>query len=218
MRTIVTLKYGNKYSSDDVNTIYNMCKPYLFGGNFWCRTDDPEGLEQGIMTSHIHTCMGNWEKILLLGMDFGGPTIYLDLDVIVQGDLAPLFDLCDEPTICETYWKDFGGAWNSSVMAWHCENAAYIRENFFKNWDYNLHKYEGKDDNFLYDEKMFKRTFPKGLIYSFLAGVDMETDTSPRAHQIKPDYPIVLLNGQNEVNYDLRKKYYDALSLHEMGE
>ena len=217
MRSIVTLKYGNKYSSNDVNTIYNMCKPYLAGGNFWCRTDDNSGLEQGILTQRISTCIGNWEKIVLLKSNFGGPTLYLDLDVIVQGDLGPLFEYCDEPTICETYWKDFGGMWNSSVMAWHCDNAAYITENFFKNWDYNLHKYQGKDDNFLYDEKMFKRTFPKGLIYSFLAGVDMETDTSPRAHQIKPDYPVVLLNGQNEVHYDLRKKYYDALSLHEMG-
>jgi hypothetical protein len=55
------------------------------------------------------------------------------------------------------------------------------------------------------------------LIYSFLGGVDVESDTSPRAHQIKPDYPVVLLNGQNEVNYNLRQKYYDALSLHKMG-
>ncbi len=138
MRTIVTLKYGNKYSSNDVNTIYNMYKHQC--QNFWCRTDDPEGLEQGILTSHIKHSMGNWEKILLLGKDFGGPTIYLDLDVIVQGNLTPLFNLCDEPTICETYWKDFGGAWNSSVMAWSCKNAAYIPEAFFKNFDYNLHK------------------------------------------------------------------------------
>ena len=57
MRTIVTLKYGNKYSSNDVNTIYNMCKHQC--QNFWCRTDDPEGLEQGILTSHIKHSMGN---------------------------------------------------------------------------------------------------------------------------------------------------------------
>ena len=43
MRTIVTLKYGNKYSSNDVNTIYNMCKYQC--DEFWCRTDNTDGLE-----------------------------------------------------------------------------------------------------------------------------------------------------------------------------
>ena len=215
MRTIVTLKYGNKYSADDVNTIYNMCKHQC--DSFWCRTDDPEGLEQGILTQYA-TGLGNWEKILLLGKDFGGKTLYLDLDVIVQGDLERIWRRINDPIICETYWKDFGGAWNSSVMGLTCNNAKHITDAFFENFDFNMHKYDGKDDNFLYDGKFFGRTFPKGLIYSFLAGVDMETDTSPRAHQIKKDYPIVLLNGQNEVNYNLRQKYYDALSLHEMGQ
>ena len=215
MRTIVTLKYGNKYSADDVNTIYNMCKHQC--DSFWCRTDDPEGLEQGILTQYA-TALGNSEKILLLGKDFGGKTLYLDLDVIVQGDLERIWRRINDPIICETYWKDFGGAGNSSVMGWTCNNAKHITDAFFENFDFNMHKYDGKDDNFLYDGRFFGKTFPKGLIYSFLAGVDMETDTSPRAHQIKKDYPIVLLNGQNEVNYNLRQKYYDALSLHEMGQ
>ena len=216
MRTIVTLKYGNKYSSNDVNTIYNMCKYQC--DEFWCRTDNTDGLEQGIKTQ-MSTGLGNWEKVLLLEQDFGGKTLYLDLDVIVQGDLEKIWEhINDEPIICRTYWKNFGGEWNSSVMGWTGASASHITKAFLENFDYNLHKYDGKDDNFLYDERFFKRTFPKGLIYSFLAGVDMETDTSPRAHQIKPDYPIVLLNGQNEVNYNLRQKYYDALSLHEMGQ
>jgi|TARA_B110000914_G_C15521418_1_gene477320 hypothetical protein len=214
MRTIVTLKYGNKYSSDCVNTIYNMCENQF--DRFVCFTDLTTGLNDNIDCLPIDG-LGNWEKISLLHNSFDGDNLYLDLDVIVQGNLDPLFALCDEPTICETYWKNFGGEWNSSVMAWNKSNASHIPEYFFENYDYNLHKYNGKDDNFLYDENLFKRTFPKGLIYSFLGGVDVESDTSPRAHQIKPDYPVVLLNGQNEVNYNLRQKYYDALSLHKMG-
>jgi hypothetical protein len=68
----------------------------------------------------------------------------------------------------------------------------------------------------LYHEKLFDNVFPRGLVYSFVAGVDFDTDTSPRGYKIKPEYPLVLMNGPIPKD-ELRKKYYDALSLHKMG-
>ena len=50
---------------------------------------------------------------------------------------------------------------DSSVMAWSCKNAAYIPEAFFKNFDYNLHKYDGKDDNFYMMEGSSNEPFQK---------------------------------------------------------
>ena len=106
--------------------------------------------------------------------------------------------------------------YNSSVMAWRDNEARYIYDTFAKQDQYYMTKYCG-DDRFLYHENILGSVFPRGLIYSFLGGVDVETDSSPRSHQILPEYPIVLLNGQDEVNHNLRQKYNDALSLHKMG-
>lgn len=242
MRTVITLKFGDKYTSNDVNYIYDNSNIY----RHVCITDDPTGLNSNIEIMPIDSgADGCWEKIKIFKHDWVGDCLYLDLDVIIQGSLDRLFNHCSTPTICYCYWKNknthetknkryqqkmrylgdglptdpwmqkWKGLYNSSVMVWSGNDARYIYDHFEKNDEYFMTKYCG-DDRFLYHENMFNNVFPKGLIYSLVGGVDFDTDVSPRGYQIKPDYPIVLLNG-NKPKEELRKKYYDALSLHEMG-
>ena len=213
MNTVVTLLYGEKYNANDVHDIYDASKQY----NHVCFVDEKniDQLRPEINPILITDIDGNFEKIKLFQHDLGN-CLYLDLDVIVQGNLDPLFAYCDEPTICETYWKSFGSKFNSSVISYNSKDVKHIYEKFSSNSDYIMTKYCDNDDWFLYHEHMIHRTFPRGLIYSFLFGVDEQEDVSPRAYQIK-DYPIVLLNGQKETQVDLKQKYYDTLSLHKMG-
>ena len=243
MKTVVTVLYGKKYSADDVHYIYEKTKQY----SHVCIVDDENSkhLNKNIKQIRIEEPDGHWEKIKLFKNNWQGDCLYLDLDVIIQGSLDKLFDHCSKPTICYCYWKaswdtsenkvydrpkrykeDDGsdtvpwtykwlGLWNSSVMAWNGNDARYIYDYFEDNDQYFMTKYCG-DDRFLYHEKLFDNVFPRGLMYSFVAGVDFDIDTSPRGYKIKPEYPIVLMNGPISKD-ELRKKYYDALSLHEMG-
>jgi hypothetical protein len=216
MQTILTLLYGNKYSVDDVHRIYDATEGKY---NYVCLTDIEHGLALRDEITPLFLNEGlecHWRKLQLFSLPIRGKVLYLDLDVVIQSDLDVFFEHCDVPTICKTYWKDFGAGYNSSVMAWKDGNAAHIYDHFIDNTDYFMTKYRNNDDWFLYHEKMITNVFPKNMIYSFLCGVDVATDTSPRAFQLKPDYPLVLLNGQNETDIDLRKTY-DALSMHKMG-
>ena len=213
MKNVITILYGTKYTADDVHYIYEKSKNY----NHICIVDElnSKDLNDNIEQIPIHNEEGYWEKIKLFQNDWKGDCLYLDLDVIIQENLDKLFSYCKKPTICQTYWKHYGGKYNSSVMAWKGNDAKYIYDYFEKQDQYYMTKYLG-DDRFLYHENMFSNVFPKGLIYSFEFGVDFTTDVSPRGFKIHQDYTIALLNGERSKE-ELRKKYYDALSLHKMG-
>ena len=73
MKTILTLKYGSKYSSDDVNRIYTDTSGKY---NYVCVTDNPEGLISNIYTIPIEgEPEGHWEKVKLFQYCFG-KTLY----------------------------------------------------------------------------------------------------------------------------------------------
>jgi len=219
LKTILTLLYGDKYSVDDVHRIYDSTRGEY---NYVCLTtsDHAHLLRPEIDVKFINEDIeSNWRKIQLFSLKNIGEVLYLDLDIVLQCDIYEFFSYCDKPTICQTYWKDFGSKYNSSVMTWNSDekHPSLIYDDWLENIDYYMTKYKDNDDWYLFHEKLIKRTFPKNMIYSFLCGVDTETDTSPRAYQILPEYPIVLLNGQSETTVNLRQKYYDALSMHKMG-
>ena len=51
MKTILTLKYGDKYDASDVNSIYEHTEGKF---NYVCVTDDPKDLHPDIGLSLIH--------------------------------------------------------------------------------------------------------------------------------------------------------------------
>lgn len=215
MKTILTLKYGNKYTADDVNRIYTDTNGKY---NYVCVTDNPEGLRSDIYTIPIDgEPEGHWEKVKLFQYHFG-KTLYLDLDVVIQKDIGHLFDCLDKhPMICYTYWKhkdfpyhkdkrwsyNYLSNFNSSVMLW--EDARHIYEYWKKDQDYYMVKYAG-DDRFLYHEDFTFEHWPEGEIYSYRFD----------GHKYKPDATIALLNGQADFP-ELVTEYYDELRVHQMG-
>ena len=215
MKTILTLKYGDKYTADDVNRIYLDTNGKY---NYVCVTDNPEGLRSDIYTIPINgEPEGHWEKVKLFQYHFG-KTLYLDLDVVIQKDVDRLFKYLDKhPMICYTYWKredfpyhkdkrwsyNYLSNFNSSVMLW--EDARHIYEYWKKDQDYYMVKYAG-DDRFLYHENFTFEHWPKGEIYSFRFD----------GHKYKPDATIALLNGQADFP-ELATEYYDELRVHQMG-
>jgi hypothetical protein len=214
MKTILTLKYGDKYSHEDVNRIYEAT-----GGkyNYVCVTDNPSGINENIQIIDIDwEIEGHWEKIKLFQYDNLGKILYLDLDVRVQQDIDVLFDALDKtPVICYTYWKptefpyhvddrwsyNYLSNFNSSVMLW--EDAKYIYDHWLEDQDYYMVKYAG-DDRFLFHESFTFEHWPEEMIYSFKFS----------GSEYKPEYRIALLNGQDDFP-NIEKEY--EFCVHQMG-
>lgn len=214
MNTILTLKYGNKYTAEDVNRIYHTTQGKY---NYVCVTDDITGLHSDIYTIPIGAEIeGHWEKIKLFKLNNLGKILYLDLDIRVQKNLDHLFEMLDTtPIICYTYWKDenfpyhkdtrwsynYLSNFNSSVMLW--EDARHIYKYWEKNQDYYMVKYAG-DDRFLYHENFTFEHFPENEIYSFKYS----------SNEYKPEYTIALLNGQDDFP-NIEKEY--ELCMYQVG-
>ncbi|MFN3273805.1 MAG: hypothetical protein ACK41U_03980 [Paracoccus sp. (in: a-proteobacteria)] len=106
--TILTMKWGTLYSSDDVNRLAAQVARHLSRPHrFVCFTDDATGLD-GRITALPLPELGlpdgsrdtRWRKLALFRRDLGGPegpvlsgtALFLDLDLVVVDDLTPLFD------------------------------------------------------------------------------------------------------------------------------
>ena len=224
MKTILTLKYGNKYSAEDVNRIvYETGKKYSYA----CLTDDPVNLDPCIKIIPLpKEIEGHWIKIWMYSLEGLGDVLYFDLDIRIQKNIDHLWNYIDEtPTIVYTYWKDKGfpdyegdthsmrwlSNYNSSVILWKSgsKETHKIWETFLEEMDYYMVKYWG-DDRFLWHEGFKFKRFPREEIYSFLYGANFYGDND--SFKYRPEYTIALLNGQDQFP-DLVKKY-DELCMH----
>ena len=225
MKTILMLKYGNKYSAEDVNRIvYETGKKY----SYTCVTDDSTNLDPIINIIPLPTDVeGHWYKIWLLGQSGFGDVLYLDLDIRIQNNLDHLWNYLDErPTISYTYWKNkefpdhigethdmrYLSNYNSSVMMWKEGTGKYIWDHFQTDPDYFMVKYFG-DDRFLWHEGFNLNQYPKGEIYSFVYGADYYgIDDHNESFYYRPSYTIALLNGLDQ--FPGADKEYDELRMH----
>jgi hypothetical protein len=112
---ILCMKWGSFYGSEYANRLYagvlrHMSRPF----RFVCFTDDDRGLDAGIEALPLPEVPVpgsddlRWRKVGVFRADlFGlsGSALFLDLDVVVVDDLAPIFDLpggfhvCHERTL-----------------------------------------------------------------------------------------------------------------------
>lgn len=103
-RTVICMKWGTLYPADYVNVLYNACRRHLAGEfRFLCLTDRTEGLLPEIEARPIPEigCTpqmwrhGAWPKLSVFAEDLyglSGRVLFIDLDTVVCGDLAPFFD------------------------------------------------------------------------------------------------------------------------------
>lgn len=99
---IICLKWGTRYPAWYTNNLYKAVKAHLHRPfRFVCVTDDSEGLEEGIEAVPFPPNPGyeRWPdifaKLAILEDGFAnlkGPTLFLDVDVVIMGDLDCFFD------------------------------------------------------------------------------------------------------------------------------
>ena len=100
---VLTMKWGTLYGPEYVNRLARGVARHLpLKHRFICFTDDPSGLDEGIEAMPLPEIKLNeghadtrWRKLGLFSNDlFGlsGRALFLDLDLIIVGDLSVFFD------------------------------------------------------------------------------------------------------------------------------
>ena len=202
MDNIICVKWGDKYSADYVNNLYEMVKRYYPSSfRFICYTDDSTDLhcETKVIESDLE---GWWLKLECLNLYRGETNILLDLDIAILNPLERLHSVKTRTvSVLYSSWKEgylqpraremFPTLYNSSVMKWHGTQGLDIYNYFCKHKQAILFKYQGID-RFLFNEPVDVDTLPTGIAYSYWKGVRYGKDTTPE--KLRDDYEICIVN------------------------
>ncbi len=156
MRSLVCMKWGTKYGPEYVNRLYTQaCINLTPALRFVCFTDNGEGLDADIEVHPLPQWHIDEQKLLRPGMDtwrkislfrpglakLEGDILYLDLDVVITGNLDGLFTF-NPGRFCvirdwmeqRRYWRRYGpraGAdINTSVFRFNSARHGFIFDNF----------------------------------------------------------------------------------------
>lgn len=139
MKTLVCMKWGNRYPSDFANRLFSMVKRNMQSPfRLVCYTDDFTGLDPGIeayplppIVLPLSHALLPWRKISLWAPSLPGlegDVLFLDLDIIITGKLDPFFDYKPEETFCVAEnWTQYGsGIGNTSVYRFKVGSHPYL--------------------------------------------------------------------------------------------
>lgn len=157
-RTIVCLKWGDKYSPQYVNVLYNMCKRHNSEKfDFVCLTENSHGLHPDIIVKQLPNLplQGWWLKPYIFCKDNNivGNVLFLDLDIIIYDNIDKLWNYMPNDFVIirdfnrhvSSDWKKF----NSSVFKFNSKECYWIWEKFYKEYKTTIHRLHG-DQDFLF--------------------------------------------------------------------
>lgn len=127
------LRSGGIYGGEHVNRLGEQLSRFAIDRGFICLTDIVD-LHAPMFDEIVplkHRWPGWFSKIELFAMP--GPVLYLDLDVSIIGDLAPLLKLAEtvDFAMCQGFWgAEDPNPRNSSIMAWRANAPAHLYELF----------------------------------------------------------------------------------------
>lgn len=172
---IIFVKHGDKYHEGHVNRLADQLWKYYPNANYYCYTDNPDGVE--ITTIPVFkrpTLRFWWNKLAMFSKEFPvqGKCLYFDLDMDIKEDPSS-FITWNGLTVLRDYWKDdkympthtYNVHINSSVITWIAGEQTHVWDHFLSNKDYFMRKYVGID-RFLVHEKIPHNTFEHGLVNS----------------------------------------------------
>lgn len=149
---VICLKYGTRYPAHYVNILHAAVGKYLKRPHlFHCCTDDPSGIDPGVRIIDFPENPGLrswWPHILVklcltregLG-NLSGPTLFLDLDVAITGEIDCFFDYEKGRNCIIHNWvnkrkeliRNRPHVGNSSIFRFDAgPQSAYIYETFLK--------------------------------------------------------------------------------------
>lgn len=172
---VICIRWGTKYSPDYVQKLYDQTRPY----KFICYTDQPERIEGVEYRPCFEGLEGWYQKLGLFKSGvIEGKSLFLDLDVIVAGELDRFFDWPHDFGISKDFiWQGF----NSSVMILTPDVCPAIYDDYIKSPRIHRKGDQGIIEEYLPDAV----TFPREWCLSYK--VD-------HVHS-RPENAIVVLHG-----------------------
>jgi hypothetical protein len=146
-------------------------------------------------------------------LEFEGPYVFLDLDVLLLKDLKPYFDTFNfsEPRYIENHWAprhreldsfQRGDCFvNSSFLVWDGDQYQWLYDLYEKNKKLVNSKFKSFD-KFVYYCALDKLKFhPKDIVYTYSFGAEYPDDVEP--YQYRKDYYVVLFNTSHKRGIEL---------------
>ena len=226
---IVCLKWGDKFSHEHVNRLYRMvCKNFHDDFNFICHTENANGIDRNITIQPLpdYDLENWWWKLTLFQYSTKTPTMFLDLDVVIQNDITHFKDYAkiNKLRMIKAYWKpwlenakpdikrQFDMNLNSSVLVW-TGDLTEIWVQFIKDPDFYMLKYKGIDSYLCFDHTHKLNFFPREEIYSRAYGID-ENDywytyetPGPEKLFFSESHNICIFNGWNRKRWHGKEDY-----------
>lgn len=192
---VIFVKWGTKYSIDDVNRLFESLYKYRPDFNYYCYTEIPgdskKDIDSRITIIDIPfkpALKKWWNKLRMFSPEFplAGKTIYFDLDIMINSDPFGILDSVDwdKLTLINCHWKsgkiydratNYDVRINSSVITWTAGNSDIhqLWNHFYLGGlkDYYLRKYVGID-RFIVHEEFEYNTFPSEFIHSYKYELD----------------------------------------------
>lgn len=152
---VVCMKWGSKYTAEDVNILYSMVKrnisiPY----RFVCLTDDTSGLLPEIETLDLpyikvpeKNDIDPWRKLGMFSKQIGdleGKCLFLDLDIIIVDNIDCFFSYSDKFSIIENWTQQGRNIGNSSVYCFEIGKHTDVLEYYLNNMDEVLNNYDNE--------------------------------------------------------------------------
>lgn len=113
---VTVLRSGGEYRPEHVVRLYQQCARWAPGVGFMCLSDIalPDGISRVALE---HDWPGWWSKIEAFRVD--GPVLYMDLDTLIVGPLAPLLKIAqDRPFVALRDFNPQQREMGSGLMAW----------------------------------------------------------------------------------------------------
>jgi hypothetical protein len=128
-RVVLCMKWGTKYGPEYVNRLYAMVARHLRGPlQFVCLTDSSAGVRSEVRCLPIPSLdlpagipERGWTKLTTFEADLHGlrgTALFLDLDVVITGDITPFFEVPGEFLIIHDWKRPWRITGNSSVYRW----------------------------------------------------------------------------------------------------
>ncbi len=126
MATVLCMKWGRRYGSNYVNTLYSMVRRNLtLAHRFICLTDHPQGIRPEVECRPLPALAlapewerSPWRKLSCFAPELGdldGAVLFLDLDLVIIDNLDCFFAYPGEFCIIENWTQPGRGVGNSSV-------------------------------------------------------------------------------------------------------